>query len=218
MRLIIKKKVFCLVISFILVMLTYKNEVRAHNYDFWRGVYATNATCQPTNMRFRITTSAQTSMLNSNVYDAGYDWNEISSNVHISNILMEIQGMPYISGFYYVYGRSFSATNEDGTAGQTVMYSNGSVADVDSDWQTVAIFMNTDNVFPNTTAAKKAFTHEVGHALKLAHPECSVYAHGTRYGGYPQSIMNQGLANSLPYVASTIQEHDTSNLKQKWGD
>lgn len=213
-----KKKVFCLAISFIFVALTLKNEVRAHNCDFWSGAYASNATCQPQNMRFRITTSAQTSMLNSSVYNSGYDWNDISSSVHISNILMEIPGMPYISGFYYVYGRSFSATNEDGTVGQTVMYSNGSVADVNSDWQTVSIFMNTDNVFPNATAAKKAFTHEIGHTLKLSHPEWSVYAHGTTYGGYPVSIMNQGLANSSPYVSATIKDHDKANLKQKWGN
>ncbi len=51
---------------------------------------------------------------------------------------------------------------------------------------------------------EKVIIHELGHALALTHPECGAYA-----------VMQQGVGN---YGALTIQYHDESCLKMKWGN
>lgn len=83
------------------------------------------------------------------------------------------------------------------------------------------ILMNkSDGVFSGannpTAAAKKTFTHEVGHALKLAHPaKNSSLSEHTYYGGIPYAVMNQGFPVNA--VATTVSSHDKSCLIAKWG-
>ncbi len=64
--------------------------------------------------------------------------------------------------------------------------------------------------------AKKTFTHEVGHALKLSHPIRNSNLANHIYSGLPRSIMNQGYPNSTN-VSSTIVIHDVGNIVSKWG-
>lgn len=63
----------------------------------------------------------------------------------------------------------------------------------------------------------KPFVLEVGHALKLGHPAIGTSMIGHSVNGHPVAIMNQGLPNGAD-VASTIQTHDITNLKAKWGN
>ena len=67
-------------------------------------------------------------------------------------------------------------------------------------------------------AAKKVFTHEVGHALKLSHPIQNPTLQGHVYGpGVPSAVMNQGLPNNY-YIQVVPSNHDYNNLKAKWGN
>lgn len=74
--------------------------VYAHNEDVNKGCYTNN---QQRDLKFRITKSAQTSLMNKEVYESALNWNGISSNVHVS-VIMESPGMPTISDTMYVYG------------------------------------------------------------------------------------------------------------------
>lgn len=70
-----------------------------------------------------------------------------------------------------------------------------------------------------TANARKTFLHEVGHALKLKHPEinANLSAH-TVSNGRPYAIMNQGyVRSSSDAVAPDIAFHDKVCLKTKWG-
>lgn len=146
-----------------------------------------------------------------------FDWGNISSNVSIGIAIIS-PGMPSL-GFYSVIGKVYT----DGTLGETVPYdSNGNITTLTGNFGKVTIYMNTNsNAFSGasnpTTAATKTFIHEVGHALKLAHPlnDSSVSNH--IYGGLPCAVMNQGYPNSTS-VASTVASHDIDNLKAKWGN
>lgn len=203
---------FTIFIVGVFTIVSFTSPIEAHNSDYFAGTYDANAVCSTTNMKFFITTSAQNSILNASVYSSATAWNSISSKVNISNIVMQTPGMPYLSGFYYVYG----STYYDGTLGETLTYNGSTIVSENSTWTSVAIYMNSNSsVFPNETAGKKTFIHEVGHALKLKHPLNSVYFHGPQYYGYPKAIMNQGIPNTAE-VASSIQQHDIENLKAKW--
>ncbi|MCM1334164.1 MAG: hypothetical protein NC084_00815, partial [Bacteroides sp.] len=186
----------------------------AHVGDYSNGTYT--GTTTPKNLKFRIETSAQTELLSSDVYNAVSAWNGISSNVGSIGIAMAVPGMP-TTGFCLVIGREYS----DGILGQTVSRdSNGNIVSADSDWNSVSIYMNTSStIFSGadnpTTAAKKTFIHEVGHALKLSHPINDARLSGHIYSGLPKAVMNQGLPND--YVSSTVASHDKENLKAKWG-
>lgn len=169
------------------------------------------------NIKFKIELSAQTSLLTSDVYFSAYVWDDISSNVGNIGIAIYVSGMS-VTGFYSVLGKVYT----NGTLGETVpRNSNGDIVSANSDWASVSIYMNTSSTAFSgasnpTTAAKKTFIHEVGHALKLSHPTCNSSLSGHVYDGYPYSVMNQGYPNGS-YVASTITAHDKNNLKAKWG-
>lgn len=192
----------------------------AHNQDYFNGVY--KGSSAPYNIKFVITESAQTSLLNSSVYQAAWAWNNISSKVGSIGIAMYTPGMPTY-GFFAVYGKNF---DDDGTLGETIpLDASGKKVSEESDWASVKIYMNTSTSaysgFSNkTTVAKAVFIHEVGHALKLAHPMNNKYAAGHIYCGnneyLPFAVMNQGSPNGLER-AYTVQEHDRENLIAKWG-
>lgn len=189
----------------------------AHNSDYFSGIYTGIITHQ--NLKFRIESSAITSFLTSSVYYSAYGWSNVSNSVGSIGIAIASPGMPS-SGFYSVYGQWFT----DGTLGETIPRdSSGNIVSMGSNWYSLSITMNTnsssfsgaDNA---TTAAKKTFTHEVGHALKLSHPAFGYSIPGHTYQGLPKAVMNQGLTmSSKPWISSTVVTHDISNLQTKWG-
>ncbi|MCL2035986.1 MAG: hypothetical protein FWG83_01185 [Oscillospiraceae bacterium] len=77
--------------------------------------------------------------------------------------------------------------------------------------------------------ARTVFMHEVGHALKLCHPvtgstPTSTAGHNIRrttYTGpvyYPYSVMNTGgYPDQYEDIRASRQEHDTQNLRARWG-
>lgn len=202
------------------VMLT--STASAHPYDYWQGKYIGKSNAE---ILFRIDTSAQTDLLTwAGVYQYGYDWNNISSKVKVS-LALAGPGTPSIYGAMSVMGQSF----EDGTLGRTIPYDSnanimikGNEYDVDSNWASVRIYMNTNpNAFDcyvsSTISAKKTFIHEIGHALKLKHPDRYEEGHNY-YSGYPHAVMNPKPPDYRNLQsAKEITDHDKSCLIAKWG-
>lgn len=187
----------------------------AHVGDYHSGQYLSGATCNQSNLKFRVESSARNSILTSAVYSAGTQWNNISTEVNVS-VVMAASGMP-TTGFYTVYGTSY----DDGTYGELISRNaQGKIVSMDSNWYMVEISMNNNtSAFANSNAARRTFIHEVGHALKLKHPSANFSLSGhTYYGGVPKAIMNSGPASSSkPWIATAIEENDEINLIGKWG-
>ncbi len=213
------RKTVC-VYCIILLILATTVDVYAHNGDIYNGGYTSSAPCNQTNLRFYIESSAQNSLLNSSVYNAGLSWNGISSHVSVS-VAYYAPGLSS-TGFYSVIGASVGT----GVRGETIPYnSSGNETNFDSNWQRVVIKMNTNTAAYNGSAsgynatdqAKKTFIHEVGHALKLKHPIMQFGLDGHNYpNGRPWAVMNEGLINGS-YIPAVISQHDRSNLIAKWG-
>ena len=201
----------------VIISLVVPHNAYAHAGDYFAGHYTSNAPRDQHNMILRIESSATTAILTSSVYLAATSWNSISSNVGVS-VVFSAPGMS-INGCTYVYGQTYT----DGTLGVTSVYDyNGNPTSANSDWKYVTITMNTLSTAFGTGSevqdrAKKTFVHEVGHALKLSHPEhnSSLIMHDNN--GYPVAIMNQGYPNGI-YIQSSICYHDKLNLQTKWGN
>lgn len=149
-------------------------------------------------------------------------WDGLSSAVGNISIAIMSPSMPDL-GFFCVTGVQYD--DRDGIFGITEprdAYNN--CVSENSNWAKVTIKMNTSSSYfaywgitDKEEAMKWAFTHEVGHALKLKHPvgQASFDGH-TQPGGYPTALMNSGyLDNSA--VSTNIELHDISNLRAKWG-
>lgn len=201
----------------------------AHPYDYWQGRYIGKSDA---NIVLYVFYTAQTELLSKeNVYNYATNWNNISNDVKVS---VEYQNsiFPQTDGKCPVIGMEF----DDNTLGCTNPFdSYGNLLDTtqgfNSDWSYVRIDMNVDpamfvdikNFFisPDNmiTNARKTFLHEVGHALKLTHPEKNANLSGhTVSNGRPYAIMNQGyVRSSSDAVAPDIAFHDKVCLKTKWG-
>lgn len=201
------------------VMLT--STASAHPEDYWGGKYIGHEDAKFT---LRISRSAQTDFLNSDIYWSARDWNGISSNVRV-NVSFVINGRTTIDDGINVYGDNLGKY----LLGYTTPYdSNGKPLDTSidgliSDWAYASITMNTNSsAFSGASdpklAAQMTFVHEVGHVLKLTHPFISRGLGGHTIDGKPVAIMNQGLPGDFGgAVSSTITGHDKSCLKAKWG-
>lgn len=197
----------------------------AHPYDYWSGKYIGKDNAE---ILLRIDTSAQTSFLTwGDVYQYGYDWNNISSKVKVS-LALAGSGTPSLYGAMGVIGKWY----DNGKLGETIPYdSNGNpmeiaedIYDVNANWAGVIIYMNTNPIaFSSdgklTNGARKTFLHEVGHALKLSHPLTNSSISGHIKSGRPVAVMNYGYPDrdSGGGVSPTITDHDKSCLKTKWG-
>lgn len=203
------------------VMLT--STASAHPFDYWSGKYIGKNNAE---ILLRIDTSAQTSLLTwGDVYQYGYDWNGISSNVKVS-LALAGPGTPSLYGAMSVRGE----IRTDGSYGGINTYdSNGNLMNyngcADDNWKYAEITMNIDpTIFDKLSnsekviAGRKVFLHEVGHLLKLCHPMQNSSISDHTIHGRPYAVMNQG----LPYpkvleTSPTITQHDKSCLITKWG-
>ena len=229
-----KKRVISILSCVIAAALTMSPAAYAHNGDVFPGSYTLN---QQKNLKLRISTSAQTSLMNKEVYESALKWNNISSNVHVT-VIIETPGMPSIADAMGVYdGRGGNLNEpdifEDNELGLTQFFdSNGNriTKHTESDKKSyVKILINTksslyDSYYNSFSIKKQAasmnFIHEVGHALMLAHPIQDARLSGhTVNVGKPYAVMNKGLPNlsGLPEVSPTPSSHDTDCLKGKWG-
>ena len=99
----------------------------------------------------------------------------------------------------------------------------------DNNWDHVEILLNTatDGVLKNdTTLIRKVIIHELGHALKLAHPKGVNFLQDITNGrgSYTNdncvcAVMNQGSPeDEYGLTCSTPKWHDKINLINKWGE
>lgn len=195
----------------------------AHNGDVFGGTYIgkTNA-----DFVLRINSSVQNDVFTyANVFRYGTDWNNYSSKVQLG-LVMAGPGVPTINNQLNVNGVVLEDDGVEFVAGRMIPYdSNGYPCSANDNWSGCIIEINvSDSVINNykkssngIAAARKAFIHEVGHALKLSHPYNSSSYSGHNYSGYPIAIMNQGNPGSKNYISGTITNHDKSCLTAKWG-
>lgn len=201
------------------VMLT--STASAHPEDYWGGKYIGREDAKFT---LRISKSAQTDFLTSDIYRRARDWSGISSNVRVS-VSFAINARTTIDDGIFVYGDNLG----NYLLGYTTPYdSNGKPLDTSidgliGDWAYADITMNTNSsAFSGASdpklAAQMTFVHEVGHTLKLTHPFVSRGLGGHIKDGRPVAIMNQGFPGDYDgAVSATITTHDKSCLKAKWG-
>lgn len=129
------------------------------------------------------------------------------------------------------------------TFGATAGMANNSIALFGSNWNEAIIFLNTtldlsgsnpivsplaslsgSTVIPNTVLIEKVIIHEMGHALKLAHPFDSDQLENVvdGRGAYTNdnkvcAVMNQGYPyNNSILTCETPKIHDIINLRNKW--
>lgn len=208
---------------------TVTSTASAHPNDYFQGKYIGKTGA---NIVLYVLYTAQTELLTKeNVYNYATNWNNISSNVKVSveyqnGIILKTDGKCPVVGMKFD-DSTFGCTNPFDSSGNLLDTTKG----FNSNWSYVRIDMNVDpSVFidikngPITpskviTNARKTFLHEVGHALKLTHPEqnAALSGHTVSYGR-PYAIMNQGyVRSSSEAVAPDIAYHDKSCLKTKWG-
>lgn len=221
----LKKRIAPMLAGLLAAVVAVTSTASAHIYDFWVGKYIGMSGAKIT---LKIMNSAQTGFLTKDtVYKYATNWNGISSNVKIS-VVYETPGMSTTPGQMSVVGVELKKE----ILGCTIPYdANGKPLDdsigLRSDWAYVQIGMNTNpfafsggvilDPVKTIINARKTFIHEVGHALKLSHPEPYAGGHD-KIGGLPYAIMNQGFAYpSSDTVAADITPHDKGCLIQKWG-
>ena len=207
----------------------------AHTGDVFGGKYTDRTKA---NFYVRIHSSAEKSVFSfSNVYMYGEEWNGISSNVKLyvqrvgESVSTDLNQINVI-GVQWDIDRETKKI----TMGRTFAYDRyGNECGLDDDWYYSRIGMNVSedasdqyicycpNYEDRLAMKRKVFLHELGHALKLAHPvQNSNYSmHEYKYDGYPKAIMNEGGLDSPEdrpeYVSLTIADHDKSCLIAKWG-
>ncbi|MBD5114249.1 MAG: hypothetical protein HDT46_03475 [Ruminococcaceae bacterium] len=219
-----KRVVSFLVCAFFAVFAA--GSVYAHSGDVFKGKYLTDI---QKSMKIRVTQSAQTSFFNSYVYNGALDWNDISSNVRVS-VIMEMPGMPSITDSVNVYDDEGDFKNSK--MGEAYHFNrNGVAVGSNDDWSYSTIKMNTDSTAydelpasQRKDGARMCFIHEVGHVLKLAHPDDGGSAIGHNYANLlPYAVMNTGLPvkrenGKYDQVAWTVADHDKLCLWEKWGN
>lgn len=209
------KRILSVIISLSAAVSALTFNTSAHTGDIYTGTYLSTSPCNQSSLGFVVYSSAQTTLLNYNdVYSKAFAWDGITDNVNI-RIAMYSSGMP-TSTFFSVRGEDLG-----NTYGVTAAYNaDGTGANLNSDWYSVSITMNTNGIFNNASnpaqAAAKTFIHEVGHALKLDHPLQKAGLLDHTYSGRPIAIMNQGFPNGT-YIPTTVAKHDRYNLTAKWG-
>jgi len=103
-----------------------------------------------------------------------------------------------------------------------------SITTLGNDWNSVRISLNTNTSGPlngDTELIRTTIIHEMGHALKLAHPKHSDYIATVLNGrgAYLDdncvcAVMNQDSPSNGLLTCATPKWHDIINLKNKWGD
>lgn len=181
------------------------------------------------------------SIISSNHFDVVNQWKNKSSHVVIygpndtvpSNITaFEVEFKGYVPAGNILVG-VIEIPLENIVCGETNGHKKGLLWDPevepDQDWNSVVISLNTSSSGPlvgNDDLIRKTIIHELGHALKLAHPKHANYIQDVpngrgSYAGDNSvcALMNQGDPNdTLNLACATPKWHDIINLKNKWGE
>ena len=158
-------------------------------------------------------------------------WNGLSPNVTIYDLDDTVPSS--IDAFSIKY-MGYTPSNPTGNYGTTQAYEKVlwwyEEVSPNEDFDKVEIFINTSSSSPFTNDStgvviEKVIVHELGHALKLAHPmePNELQQVDNARNQYPNNTsvlanMNQWEpTNSTNLTASTPKWHDIINLKNKWG-
>lgn len=147
------------------------------------------------------------------IYRTAQDrWRGISNNVTLNRTL-STNGFPDL---YNISGARREGASGGRLLGQAVPHSSaGSQVGVNTNWEYVVITLyhnNYEDLGMNTNQRIATAVHEVGHSLKLAHPESQVGSQREPLDGR-SSIMVQGIKN-----ATYPQGYDEVELRRKWGN
>lgn len=213
--------------------------------NFWSGSYTSGIYDGTVHVKIVIDSSILShDLYKDNDFSAALWWNGITDKVIIYGPNDTVPSG--ITPFYVTFATStmdqnvFAATIPNGTS-----YSTFSIFSVQkqhsllaSDWSSVTIYLNgatgSNSPFESLTSAaretqiNKVICHEMGHALKLAHPAqsdetASIHSFSGSHGSYSSqtsvyAIMNQGLfySTGTSLTAATPQDNDFINLISKW--
>ncbi|MBQ2883038.1 MAG: hypothetical protein IJE43_04580 [Alphaproteobacteria bacterium] len=214
--------------------------------NFWSGSYNSGIYDGTVHVKIRLDNSILTHELYKTYdFSSALWWNGITDAVVIYGPNDTVPAG--ITPFYVTFATDTSI--DSATYGVTVpngmTYSSFlSVADehalLASDWNSVTIYLNgrtgssnpfmiyLDSSADRETQVNKVICHEMGHALKLAHPSqsdssASIHTFSNDHGSYPNqtsvyALMNQGRFNCTTRVltAAIPQDHDYINLISKW--
>ena len=214
--------------------------------NFWSGGYNSGIYDGTVHVKIRLDNSILTHELYKTYdFSSALWWNGITDAVVIYGPNDTVPAG--ITPFYVTFATDTSI--DSATYGVTVpngmTYSSFlSVADehalLASDWNSVTIYLNgrtgpsnpfmiyLDSSADRETQVNKVICHEMGHALKLAHPSqsdssASIHTFSNDHGSYPNqmsvyALMNQGRFNCTTRVltAAIPQDHDYINLISKW--
>lgn len=165
------------------------------------------------------------SIINADHFGAIDYWKGLSSHVVIYGPNDPVPSG--ITAFEVTYKGYSPADSDEG--GRTIPNGPSGIERLYDDWSDVTIFLNTSTngcLFGSTDAhIETVILHELGHALKLAHPKQTenLVSVTNGRGGYPGdfsvlSVMNHGDPNSWSdSICATPKWHDIINLKNKWG-
>lgn len=142
------------------------------------------------------------------VYSCATAWNGIDSNIFIRHYPSTYTGS-YASADFTVRVRGVNSYGK--RFGRLVPTPNN----VNQNWTSAVIEISTESSSTNNssythTDRQMNFLHELGHALKLAHP------HESDSSWHPLSIMNQGLPSTRDYIPGRPSGYDKYNLSRKW--
>lgn len=193
-----KKKKFIGFMGTAILVLSFGQLVSADSAHVWSGGYPSTVV---SDLKY-VTSGAPNSTYETNIMvGAANNWNNISSKVSISKnsngAKMSI---------------SVGSTSNSGSLGKCFSYYRNAFGGLSEDTSKTEIWEVTDvygyenqmNTFKMTESQKKSnFTHEVGHALSLAHVESS---------SSDTAVMKPGIQSIGPTTT------DKSHLKLKWGN
>lgn len=196
----------------------------AHDSDVFPGQYTT---VTKADFYVRIHSSALNNVYSfDDVYMYGEEWNKTSSNVDLY-VMSVGESVSIVPNQINVIGENIKSAKGGLILGIIDPHDRyGKECDVSDDWGYCDVKINNTSTAQNylfsksdpTTAARKVFLHELGHALKLAHPVQSTSHSGNNaYNGYPYAIMNDGSLDNTVCASNTITAHDKSCVIAKWG-
>lgn len=216
--------------------------------NFWSGGYSTGVYSGVAYIKIQIDSSVSSHPLYSgNDFSAAKLWNGITEKVKIygPNETVPSGITPILVTFKAdtsIASNTFAETIPNGYTPSVFdgLDTNQQVSILASQWTSVTIFLNgktssIGNPFYQLTGddriaqINKVICHEMGHALKLAHPSenngdgLRHYFSGCRgnYAGQESvyAVMNQGFFNDTVdrrLTAASPQDHDWVNLISKW--
>lgn len=179
------------------------NQVYGHPLDYYAWTWESDTT------QLRVQRFRSANMYASDISAVWRDWNDISPNIRLV-ALGSTTATPEELGYEIeIKGKELSGT----TMAQTSIYTKDSQGNwtpelslfFTGEIQKAVIWLDTrsSGLYARTDAEqRKTITHELGHALALAHPTCGNAA-----------LMIQGYT---PPATLTIQWHDEVNLQFKW--